>query len=194
MLLSQYTAENSRHSEYDQYLSAHRFNVQRSWVNILKPWLQRTLSFDTIMEIQQAILQHDDSKFSSAEYPAYCNYFYPCDGYEKDEVAFKAAWLHHIHANPHHHQHWVLLSDNSQILILDMPLVNICEMLCDWHSLSADDPNSTAQSYWVEHHDEMRLSKSTVAIIDNLIDIFDKPLSLNYSSSSSNTPRSTRTL
>ena len=45
---------------------------------------------------------HDESKWSVAEFRGYAMHFK--GGGAPDE--FAAAWLHHIHANPHHWQHW----------------------------------------------------------------------------------------
>lgn len=46
--------------------------------------------------------------------------------------AFDAAWLHHIHANPHHWQHWILHEDSGKVIVLVMPLAAINEMVADW--------------------------------------------------------------
>lgn len=46
--------------------------------------------------------------------------------------AFDAAWLHHIHANPHHWQHWVLLEDSGVTKVLVPPGDVVCEMVADW--------------------------------------------------------------
>jgi hypothetical protein len=96
---------------------------------------------------------HDWSKFSWTEWTAYANYFYgdfpehdPNDpnkwtrrGYYGPtsidiEEKFQRAWLHHIHLNDHHPQHWVLLNDDSTITTLNMPFVAVLEMLADWWS------------------------------------------------------------
>lgn len=45
---------------------------------------------------------------------------------------FNAAWLHHIHANPHHWQHWILRQDNGTEITLVQPVAVLNEMVADW--------------------------------------------------------------
>ena len=98
--------------EYDNYLSQHKANVYKGyeWIRdnlpeILKPGV------DYDWQLQYG---HDFSKNSAAEYEAYDNYFY--GGYRSYSVLmeFKKAWLHHIHVNPHHWQHWILPSSRMR--------------------------------------------------------------------------------
>ena len=81
-------------------------------------------------------LVHDLSKFSPAEWGAYVWTFYGPWKYEdrpkKLVRDFDAAWLHHIHHNPHHWQHYVLLEDSGAVKPLDMPADCIWEMIADW--------------------------------------------------------------
>jgi hypothetical protein len=60
----------------------------------------------------QAII-HDWTKFSRVEFNAYCNYFERQKKIGPYQIAFKRAWLHHIHRNPHHWQHYVLVNDDG---------------------------------------------------------------------------------
>lgn len=86
---------------------------------------------------------HDWSKLTPAEWGPYVNKFYGNWGSvdslgEADRVkarvdaAFDAAWLHHIHNNPHHWQHWVLKEDSGGTKYLPMPYKFVCEMVADW--------------------------------------------------------------
>ena len=172
--------QNPRSSEYDEYLTTHITGVIRSWEELLKPAvLDMTNDIDAEIDvdvIDSIISKHDASKYSSAEYPAYCNYFYPSDGFEKDEVAFDLAWLHHQHHNPHHPQYWVLIRDEGEIVPMDMPIEYICEMLCDWHSFTLRDSKSTAYKWWTDNKDKMTLSANTVAIIEQLVPNLQTPL------------------
>src|ERR1700733_15229894 len=70
------------------------------------------------------LLIHDWSKFLPSEYTVYRRRF-TGRSYTKEE--WKKAWLHHIHFNPHHHEHWVL---NGKPL--PMPDIFIKEMVIDW--------------------------------------------------------------
>lgn len=46
--------------------------------------------------------------------------------------AFNAAWLHHIHHNPHHWQHWILRQDDGREVVLVPPNAVVNEMIADW--------------------------------------------------------------
>lgn len=48
------------------------------------------------------------------------------------KAAFNAAWLHHIHANPHHWQHHILHEDSGKTIVLVPPAVLVWEMVADW--------------------------------------------------------------
>jgi hypothetical protein len=79
---------------------------------------------------------HDWSKVSPAEWGPYVRRFYggragvPVTG--DDDPAFRAAWLHHQHRNPHHWQHWVLRQDDGELVTLPMPEHFVREMVADW--------------------------------------------------------------
>ncbi len=45
---------------------------------------------------------------------------------------FDAAWLKHLHRNPHHWQHWVLREDSGGTKVLEMSDTSRREMLADW--------------------------------------------------------------
>lgn len=94
------------------------------------------------------LLVHDWSKFLPCEWLPYARFFY--GNYPsrddvhgdarnmvprvKEEVKadFRAAWLHHQHANPHHWQHWVLREDDGDTKVLPIPDRFRREMLADW--------------------------------------------------------------
>lgn len=131
--------------KYDEYLNEHKNNVVKAceWLkNNLPEIFNRGNQSDTnafIASVEyQCIYEHDKSKNSEEEYNAYDAYFY--GGNKSYEVVnqFNRAWLHHIHENKHHWQHWVLLNDNPDEgeIILDMPDIYIIEMICDWWSFS----------------------------------------------------------
>ena len=78
--------------------------------------------------------QHDISKWSTAEFPAYARHFH--GGGEPD--GFAVAWLHHIHCNPHHWQHWIYpdgftpKGSSVEKGVVEMPEDYALEMLADW--------------------------------------------------------------
>lgn len=154
--------------EYDRYLSNHKSNVTEGY-----EWL-----CDNLPELikdnygHQICFAHDQSKFQSDEYEAYDAYFY--GGNKSYEVVrnFKRAWLQHIHRNPHHWQHWVLINDdpNEGEVILDMPYNYIVEMICDWWAFSWVKGNLTEIFGWYEKHkDYMKLSNNTRITVESIL-------------------------
>lgn len=150
---------------YDEYLHEHRQNVIRAY-----EWLKENIPsiFELVspgIDIEHRIVfSHDSSKNSVYEYDAYDRYFY---GYTRSYQVvsdFNYAWLHHIHNNPHHWQHWVLISDeaNEGTKVLDMPMNYIIEMICDWWAFSWKSGDLFSIFNWYrEHSSNMQLSEET---------------------------------
>lgn len=171
--------ENPRKLEYLNYLMEHVRNVNRAWTLQLKPALvSMREDMYAIQEAERNILNHDLSKYDDEEFIPYLNHFYPCEdeGFPNDEKQFDVAWLRHIHNNPHHWQHWVLLRDSGETVALDIPKVHVWEMLCDWASFSAKDPESTAPTWYADNKNKMRLSNNSKKLIDKYIKILECPL------------------
>lgn len=167
---------NPRINEYEDYLTEHIGNVIRYWNEILGPKVAKDLP-GVASRVGRIIANHDLSKYSDEEFWAYLDYFYPSPGFEKDEVEFNYAWLHHQHHNPHHWQYWVLKEDEGDLLALDMPLEYICEMICDWSSFSANNPDSTAYNWYQMNKDKMVLSEYTEEMLNYLLEFAKEPLS-----------------
>ena len=149
---------------YDDYIKDHKENVFKAF-----QWLEENipgvLSADEIKNAarHQCEFEHDQSKYSEEEYDAYDNYFYGNRSYAVVQE-FNKAWLHHIHNNPHHWQHWVLINDDPDEgeKILDMPYQYIIEMVCDWMSFSIAKGNLNELFSWYdEHKKHMKLSDYT---------------------------------
>lgn len=117
--------------QYDQYLAQHRSNVKRGY-----EWLCENLP-DVIKDAVNAGWQtgfaHDQSKDEPDEYNAYDAYFYGNNRSFKVVQDYQRAWLLHIHRNPHHWQHWVLINDDPirfcVMVILDF-LDNFNRSMC----------------------------------------------------------------
>ena len=136
--------------KYLRYVLLHKFYVFRAGLALRKVcqvpeplwrWVWR-------------LLVHDLSKFSLAEWTPYVDQFYgeipePSYGDARmlpgavgpEEVAqlkrdrqakFNAAWLHHIHANPHHWQHHILHEDSGKVIVLIPHAALVHEMVADW--------------------------------------------------------------
>jgi len=78
---------------------------------------------------------HDYTKFDREEMPYYARQF---QGDKGDPNGFARAWLHHIHLNEHHWQHWLLpdgytpKDSHVENGALPMPENFVREMVADW--------------------------------------------------------------
>lgn len=173
-------------AQYEEYLTQHIGNVQKGY-QWMKEYLPELLSEDNYIEetayygeLDSIISQHDKSKYTRipdvdnyyelrCEYDAYADYFYG-DRNEDVEVAFDYAWLAHIHANPHHWQHWILHNDTEGTRALDMPYVFILEMLFDHWAFSWKANNLYEIFDWYQtHKDQMLLSDKTRTTYESLL-------------------------
>lgn len=144
--------------EYDLYLNEHRANTQKAFDWLCKHVVNINSSEmkNDIIKAIYNIKKHDESKYSGEEYDAYDNWFYKqADNHsEQLEEEFNRAWLHHIHANPHHWQHWVLINDDAELgnIALEMPYEYVLEMICDWWSFSWKTGNLYEIFNWYENN------------------------------------------
>lgn len=156
--------------EYDNYLRNHRANVSRGY-----GWLHKNLPeiFDGVESRSATLrLSHDKSKDDPDEYNAYDDYFYGKNRSHAVVMAFKQAWLLHIHRNPHHWQHWVLINDDPEEgeVVLEMPYEYIIEMICDWWSFSWAKGNLTEIFSWYEEHSKyMKLAPKTRKTVETIL-------------------------
>ena len=184
--------------EYDDYIRMHKSCVTLGymWISIkvydeIMEVLPDLITFSRY-ELSQQMLHHDDSKYDYEEYGAYDNYFYDnnsCLNMDQIEANFNKAWLHHIHNNPHHWQHWVLIEDDGDSYGrgLDMPDNYILEMICDWWAFSWKKfiDNGTRNvtdlkeifEWYDSHKDIMILSKTTREKVENILKVLDSKLS-----------------
>lgn len=159
-------------SQYDSYLEQHKANVKKAfeWIREHIPdILQGDFDYEW-----QICLNHDHSKTEPDEYEAYDAYFY--GGNRSFDVVqnFNKAWLLHIHRNPHHWQHWVLINDepNEGEIIIQMPINYIIEMICDWWAFSWSKGDLTEMFSWYEERKNyIKMHKKTRKTIE---DIFAK--------------------
>lgn len=157
--------------QYDRYLDQHRRNVRRGWEWLVDnlPDLFGNVDLHTM---KTQILNHDASKNSLDEYAAYDRYFY--SGQRSFQVAqdFQKAWLHHIHENPHHWHHWVLISDESEEdqMVLEMDYIYIIEMICDWWAFSWQKGDLSEIFSWYDDHQKyMMLAPITRKTVEDIL-------------------------
>lgn len=115
--------------EYLDYLETHILNVQNAWNEVRKvvaywPELADDYVFHTL---ENDIICHDLSKFSSDEFTQYRAAFYPVDGETTDDAAFQRAWEHHYESNYHHHEH---METNRP------DVMSVVHMYVDWLAMS----------------------------------------------------------
>lgn len=162
--------------DYDDYLYKHLINVKNGY-----KWIKDNIpsvinDSDNVIMLDRIINTHDASKYTDEEYMPYANYFY---GKKTNEVkeSFDYAWLHHIHANPHHWQHWVLVNDDDGTKALDMPYEQIVAMICDHWAFSWNKGNLYEIFKWYDDHKKRIIfSDYTKKIYESILDKIKKEL------------------
>lgn len=154
--------------KYLDYISEHIRNVKKAWQEVQSNLTG--LDEYQLSVIDDLVENHDKSKYSESEFNHYRNYFFPYDGEEKSEAAFKKAWCHHIRENKHHWNHWVVV-DADGTYAIEMPFKYIFEMLLDWKAMSYKFGN-TVQSYYARNKLKMVLHENTIKTIEKWINIF----------------------
>ena len=154
--------------QYDNYLTEHKENVAKGF-----RWLQENIP--EIIEDGfewQICFNHDASKTDPEEYDAYDAYFYGNNRSYSVVQNFKKAWLRHIHNNPHHWQHWILINDEPKegMVVIDMPYIYVVEMICDWWSFSWKKGDLNEIFSWYEDRkDYMKLSANTRRSVEYIL-------------------------
>lgn len=166
--------------EYDKYLAAHISNVQKGldWFRGQLPDILRPA--DSV-NLEMQFAQHDASKRDKEEYDSYDAYFYGPSKSYKVIQDFNRAWLHHIHQNPHHWQHWVLYEDDPKNgktpILIEMPYNYILEMVCDWWAFSwASGDLFEIFNWWDAHKDTIRLHPNSRKIVIDILSKLEKEL------------------
>ena len=178
--------------QYDQYLARHRANVKRGF-----DWLSENLPglmTNTLTAGWNTEFAHDQSKNEPDEYEAYDAYFYGNNRSYEVVQRYQRAWLLHIHRNPHHWQHWILIHDdmeNGELeTVLEMPYDYIIEMICDWWSFSWQSGNLYEIFKWYEEHSKyIKLAQTTKITVEYILDNMKKKLqALQYADQSAMQP------
>jgi hypothetical protein len=158
---------------YNLYIEEHRENVKKAFKWLKDNDILKDFNDDVIMDAEYNCSEiHDESKLNPDEYEAYDLYFYGKNRSYQVVQDFNKAWLLHIHRNPHHWQHWVLINDdpNEDEIIIDMPDCYIIEMICDWWSFSWKKDNLNEIFEWYEKRKSyIKLSDSTREKVENIL-------------------------
>lgn len=156
-------------AEYDKYLNEHRANVKKGY-EWFKTHLPELLDGDYDRQIG---IGHDTSKNQKDEYDAYDAYFY---GHRKTPQVcseFNVAWLKHIHRNPHHWQHWILINDDPENgnLAIEIPTNYVVEMICDWWAFSWQKKDLNEIFKWYDQHkDYIEFHPKTRKLVEDILD------------------------
>lgn len=157
-------------AQYNLYLQRHKENVRKGyeWLSTNLPQLFE----DKPDSSWQINFEHDHSKTNPDEYDAYDAYFYGNNRSHAVVEAFNRAWLLHIHRNPHHWQHWVLINDEEDEgkVLVEMPYNYIMEMICDWWSFSWQKGDLSEIFSWYEAHSaHMQLAPHTRKTVEDIL-------------------------
>lgn len=164
---------------YDVYIREHKEYVVKAF-----HWLKENVPHvvGDMTTFEEGEYSHDESKYSPEEYDAYDAYFYGNNRSFKVVDDFRRAWLHHIHNNTHHWQHWVLINDDPKegTVALAMPHINVVEMISDWWAFSHKSGNLYEIFDWYEKHKSyMILHDSTRREVEHILDEIKKVLDSN---------------
>jgi hypothetical protein len=157
---------------YKTYIIEHVSNVTKAY-----NWLiEHNITSESL---RTQISLHDVSKYSDQENDAYDKYFYG-DKTKEVKETFNVAWLHHIHNNPHHWQHWVLINDDDGTHALEMPKEYVIEMICDWWAFSHKSGNLYEIFDWYKSHKKnMILHENTKKLVEDLLNKIKEELDKN---------------
>lgn len=168
----------AKSEEYKKYIDTHIKNVAKSYNNFIQnDWLNNPHNRDIkelLPALRERIINHDASKYSDAEFEAFRAYLYPINDEEKEEAReeFEIATTHHYKVNEHHPEHW----KNEEGKPVDMPLLAILELICDWDAMSYNTGGSSSLDFW-KNTKESRWSK---VMTQNTIDTIERLLKLMY--------------
>jgi len=116
---------------------------------------------------------HDVSKWTKDEFPGYAMHFHGGGAPDK----FATAWLHHIHYNPHHWQHWIFADgftpkgSNVENGVVEMPLHFALEMIADWMGASRAYTGSWDMKDWLcVHIPKIRVHSETAEYLRQVLD------------------------
>lgn len=121
---------------------------------------------------KQLLYTHDNSKWTAAEFPGYAMHFK--GGGAPDE--FAKAWLHHIHYNPHHWQHWIFSDgytpkeSSVESGIIEMPRDYALEMVADWMGASRAYTGSWDMADWLSSNiPKIRVHSKTATLLREIL-------------------------
>lgn len=137
----QYRLVLDRLMEWNPYPFLDRDMVEQFYVNTSTHIKYVQEACRTLGISEDQLLIHDQTKFMPVEfYPYAANFYADIDDKalkEKVDADYAYAWLHHIHHNYHHSQHWVFPMNYNRAKAVEnnrlvMPPQFVREMVADW--------------------------------------------------------------
>jgi len=135
-------------------------DAKRAYLAKLKKHIGAVQVFGRMLGVDDKQLAiHDQSKYSPEEMMPYARHYFGDD--ENAPVGeYERAWLHHIHWNPHHWEHWIYpmgpwvvgkngLMRPAPSAIFEMPDNYALEMVADWAGASATYLDTFDMSAWL---------------------------------------------
>lgn len=134
--------------------------------------VRRFLDLCVVALIQRGEL-HDASKLVSPEVEAFTQYTpllaastYGSPEYDEVRKKLGAALQHHYAKNRHHPEHWA----NG---VLDMNLIDLVEMLCDWKAATLRHNNGNIQKSIEYNAERFGIGHELTRILKNTTDLFE---------------------
>jgi hypothetical protein len=118
------------------------------------------------------LTNHDLSKWSLEEFPAYANFFEGEKSLE-NKIAFDAAFKHHLECGTNLH-HWLCWKRGTTLE--RMPYHYVLEMVADWFASSMAYTGKEDMTLWLEANlPKIQLHHETWADLNNILQGFDYP-------------------
>lgn len=154
-----------KHLRYIKYIVKHKFFV---FIACLKRGM-----------IWQGIM-HDISKLSPTEWGPYAEHHYgdnpkikrdKTGAYNPLDVSpeYDRAWLHHVHNNPHHWQHWVSPRSDGTYKVLPIPDKYLKEMVCDFWGAGMAQGKPDIIGWYKANKDSMVLHEESRKRLEELL-------------------------
>jgi hypothetical protein len=149
-----------RHALYIRYLVRHKFFVFRAGLWVGAPLWR--------------LIIHDWSKLTPTEWFPYVERFFGNQGDQSQtEIdAYDRAWSHHVHKNPHHWNHWLVVptTGNHVISPLKMPEKFVREMVADWMGANRVQTGGWNVHQWYNNNKyRIVLHNETRALVEEIL-------------------------
>jgi len=156
----------------------HNRLVNKIW-NLLVKEYSKELNLTEIdfILLDEKIKQHDVSKLGGCEIEGFADmYESGFDGLFTEQML--KAYNKHIVNNTHHWEHWVLYRNG--ITTIEMPFLDVIEMLCDWTATILENPNQfkSVSSFYDSTKETILLKLETEKLVGGLLPLFDNVFNL----------------